>query len=245
MKLLIVGGTGFVATELIRQSLASREITSVVALARRPVEVPQNLGVEVDTSKLKSVVIEDFTKYSEDVKAQLDGADACIWTLAVTPNKSKSLPWEEVVKVCHDYTMTGLQAIVEARGSAKSTPLRFLYMSGDSAERDQTKTPRLMAQYCLLRGETENQVLAFAASHPGQVEVTVAKPGLILEPGNVLHWLMSWLLWVVVSVPSITVVEIAAAMLDQVINGFEKDPLMNEDLVRIGQKALSETKTSS
>ncbi|OCT47174.1 hypothetical protein CLCR_02569 [Cladophialophora carrionii] len=258
MKLLIVGGTGFVATELIRQSLACREITSVVALARRPVEVPQNPGAEVDTSKLKSVVLRDFTKYSEDVKAQLDDADACICsvsdasgrerdrTLAVTPDKLKSLPWDEVVKVCHDYTMTGLQAIVEARGSAaKSTPLRFLYMSGDSAERDQTKTPRLMAQYCLLRGETENQVLAFAASHPGQVEVTVAKPGLILEPGNILHWLKSWLLWVVVSLPSITVVEIAAAMLDQVINGFEKDPLMNEDLVRIGQKALSETTTSS
>jgi hypothetical protein len=36
-------------------------------------------------------------------------------------------------------------------------------------------------------------------------------------------------------VPSITVTEIAAAMLDQVVNGFEKEPLRNEDLVRIGR----------
>ncbi|EXJ57465.1 hypothetical protein A1O7_07813 [Cladophialophora yegresii CBS 114405] len=247
MKLLIVGGTGFVATEIIRQSLASPEITSVVTLARRPVEVPQNLGGHVGPSKLKSVLLQDFTKYSEDVKAQLENVDACIWTLAITPTKAKSMPWDEVVKVCREYTMTGLQAIVEARrrGSARSTPLRFLYMSGESAERDQTKTPRLMTQYLLMRGETENQILAFAASHPDQVEVTVAKPGLILEPGNVLHWLKSWLLWAVVSLPSITVVEIAAAMLDQVMNGFEKDPLLNEDLVRIGQKALNGTEPSS
>jgi uncharacterized protein YbjT (DUF2867 family) len=79
MKLVIVGGTGFVATELIRQSLADAKIDSVVALARRPVEVPQNLGPGVDASKLKSVVLEDFANYSEDVKAQLEGTDACIW----------------------------------------------------------------------------------------------------------------------------------------------------------------------
>ncbi|KIW66093.1 hypothetical protein PV04_08297 [Phialophora macrospora] len=245
MKLVIAGATGFVATELIRQSLANPKIHSVVALARRPVEVPQNLGPDVDTSKLKSVVIEDFVKYSEDVQGQLEGTDACIWTLAITPNRSRSLPWAEVVKVCHDYTMTGLQAIFEARGSARPNPLQFLYMSGMAAERDQTKTPKFMPKYSLLRGETENQILAFAASHPGQVEVTVAKPGLILEPGNVLHWLRSWLLWFVASLPAISVVDISAAMLDQVVNGFEKDPLMNEDLVRIGQKALSDTKTSS
>jgi len=73
--------------------------------------------------------------------------------------------------------------------------------------------------------------------------VTVAKPGLILEPGNTWHWVRSWLLWFVASLPSVGVVEIAAAMLDQVVNGFEKDPLMNDDLVRIGQKALSEEKS--
>jgi hypothetical protein len=36
-------------------------------------------------------------------------------------------------------------------------------------------------------------------------------------------------------VPSVTLTEIAVVMLDQVVKGFEKEPLMNEDLVRIGQ----------
>lgn len=40
--------------------------------------------------------------------------------------------------------------------------------------------------------------------------------------------------------PSISVVDICAAMLEQVLDGFEKDPLMNDDLARLGQKALSD-----
>ncbi|KAJ9610681.1 hypothetical protein H2200_005458 [Cladophialophora chaetospira] len=243
MKLVVSGATGFTATEVIRQSLSNPRITSVLALARRPVTVPENLPPGADTSKLKSVVVEDFGKYFDDAKKQLEGTDACIWTLAVTPSKSRSLPWDEVLKTCHDYTMEGLKAIFETRGSGKATPLRFLYMSGVAAERDQTKTPKFMAQYTLMRGETENQVVAFAAAHPGQVEVTVAKPGLILQPGNIRHWLSSWILWLLASLPSVGVVGISAAMLEQVINGFEKDPLMNDDLVRIGQKVLSEGKS--
>lgn len=42
----------------------------------------------------------------------------------------------------------------------------------------------------------------------------------------------------VVSVVQVS--EVAAAMLDQTINGIEKDTLLNDDLVRIGQKALAD-----
>lgn len=76
MKLVIVGGTGLVATELIRQSLRAREITSVVALARRPVQ----LGVDAfNTTKFESVVVRDYAQYTDSAKAALAGADACIW----------------------------------------------------------------------------------------------------------------------------------------------------------------------
>jgi uncharacterized protein YbjT (DUF2867 family) len=79
MKLIVSGGTGFVATEVIRQSLSDSRITSVLALARRPVAVPENLPAGADPSKFKSVVIADFAAYSDDVRKELEGADACIW----------------------------------------------------------------------------------------------------------------------------------------------------------------------
>ena len=50
--------------------------------------------------------------------------------------------------------MSALKAVVKARGSSGGStgkPLRFVYFSGWGAERDQTKTPTLMAQYALMR----------------------------------------------------------------------------------------------
>ena len=40
------------------------------------------------------------------------------------------------------------------------------------------------------------------------------------------------------SLPSVGVGDVAAAMLHEVVNGFGKEPLENEDLVRIGGQAL-------
>ncbi len=79
MKLVIAGSTGFVATELIRQAIAHKRVTSVVALGRRETSVPSNVAPGADASKLKSVVCKDFENYSDDVKKELAGADACIW----------------------------------------------------------------------------------------------------------------------------------------------------------------------
>ena len=79
MKLIVTGSTGFVATEIIRQSLHLPKITSVIAIARRQVSPPPDLSPSADTSKLRSVVVDDYGTYSDNVKAQLAGADACIW----------------------------------------------------------------------------------------------------------------------------------------------------------------------
>ena len=75
MKLIVAGATGLVATEIIRQSLQIKEITSVIALARKPVQVEEGL----DSSKLKSVVVSDYGEYPDHVKAEFARADACIW----------------------------------------------------------------------------------------------------------------------------------------------------------------------
>jgi hypothetical protein len=61
------------------------------------------------------------------------------------------MDFEKVRRICQDYTLIGLKAMVEVRDSTATKPFRFLYMSGVAAERDQTKVPRFMAQYSLMR----------------------------------------------------------------------------------------------
>lgn len=183
-------------------------------------------------------------------------------TVAVLPGKAITMPWEDFRKICHDYTLLGLQTMVEARGESKA-PFRFMYMSGAAAQRDQSKKPRIMPQYLLLRvstlhesvtskflellianfdqGEIESRVLEYAAQHKGEVEVCVAKPGIILKPGYISQRIVAAALNLTGIVGNLSIKEVAAAMLQQVINGFEKEPLENEDLKRIGTAALKLT----
>ena len=70
-----------------------------------------------------------------------------------------------------------------------------------------------------------------------RVETCVAKPGMIVGPGQFFKAAFVTMMWYIMCLPSISVAEISAAMLREVVNGFEKEPLENEDLVRIGRKA--------
>lgn len=79
MKLIVTGATGYVGKEVIRQSLGRKEITSVIAVARKPVPVLDGLSNSADASKLRSVGIKDYEQYPDDVKKEFSGAGACIW----------------------------------------------------------------------------------------------------------------------------------------------------------------------
>lgn len=74
MKLIVTGATGFVASEVLRLAVKMSEITSIVAVARRPVKLT---GPGAD--KVRSVIVEDYGTYSDAVRAEFAGANACIW----------------------------------------------------------------------------------------------------------------------------------------------------------------------
>jgi hypothetical protein len=71
--------------------------------------------------------------------------------MAVTPPKFKTMPREEVRKVCLDYTIAGLETLSKLPRNNTAKPLQFLYVSGANTERDQTKKPWVLGDYFLLR----------------------------------------------------------------------------------------------
>ncbi|KAF1963215.1 NAD(P)-binding protein [Byssothecium circinans] len=235
MKLIVTGATGFVGTEVIRLALRHKAVTSVIALARKPVKVPEHVGPYANISKLHSVVLVDWIKpYPESVKEQLEDADACIWALAVTPTKSKDMNFAEVTKVCFDYTINGL----ESMASVANKPFRFVYASGVTVERDQTKVLPFLADYRLMRGRVENAILDFAKHHEPDVQVTVGKPGGIEGPGHPKTAAATSNFALFGPTPWVHVSELAAAMIEQCLNGITMDPLWGQDLVEIGSKEL-------
>ncbi len=57
--------------------------------------------------------------------------------LAITPSKARGMSTEELKKVCHDYTINGLDCM--AAVANLDHPFRFIYTSGAMTERDQDR----------------------------------------------------------------------------------------------------------
>lgn len=89
MKLLIVGANGFVAKEVIRQSLRVSAIDSVLAISRSTTVVPNNPYPGSNLSKFRSLVVEDYDVYSDETKAEFADADACIWSADCRPSTGR------------------------------------------------------------------------------------------------------------------------------------------------------------
>lgn len=96
-----------------------------------------------------------------------------------------------------------------------------------------------------LQGKVESFVLNYAQESKGAVKSAVAKPGWINAPGKMgmAMNILSRFGRTAIGLPIVDVSEVAAALIDQSLNGFEKDTLLNDDLISIGQKALAEQQT--
>ncbi|KAF4445860.1 NAD(P)-binding protein [Fusarium austroafricanum] len=221
MKLIVIGASGYVGSEIIRQSLKLPQLTSVVAVSRNSVSPPAG----TTPTRFESVVVEDYGSYPEHVRAAFHHADACIWTVGITPMTYESLDPTQARKICIDDTVTGLQAMID---SSPTKPFRFLYMSGADAETDQTKTPSFMPEYFLMRGEAENQVMSFVRQHPGEVVACVARPGFIIDEHTDVQGLKARM---PKDITVIRVESVAAALLQQALNGFDKEIIWTDDMV--------------
>lgn len=74
MKILFVGATGAIGSEVLDQCLAHAEITSIVAFSRR--ELPNNVSTN---PKLQVVIMEDFSKWPQGVLEAHADAGAMVW----------------------------------------------------------------------------------------------------------------------------------------------------------------------
>jgi hypothetical protein len=81
-----------------------------------------------------------------------------------------------------------------------------------------------------MQGELEDTILEYGNQSNGKIQALIAKPGFIAAPGRDPP--------PVPGLPNLQLRDIAAALLDQAINGFEKNILSNDELTDIGQKDL-------
>ena len=77
------------------------------------------------------------------------------------------------------------------------------------------------------------------------MQACVVRPGLI-NPLNVgvMRQAFQGFANALISLPHISLAEMAAALLDQIVHGFDKEILSNEDITEIGKNALKKLNSS-
>ncbi|KAJ5102402.1 hypothetical protein NUU61_004624 [Penicillium alfredii] len=206
MKVILAGSTGFIGGQVLDVCLQSPAITSLVALTRR--ELPAH-------QKLQSVIVEDFRQYPDSVREAIHGADACIWTLG----KARMPDDETARRVSVEYTLAAARALQETA----QKKIRFVYCSGGGAEKDQNKPLWFMQEYRRIRGQVENDLLAFAHDH-ASFEPYILRPGMVLSREVNLRSLVFSL------GPSVKVDTLAAVMVDLALKGAERTMWENADI---------------
>ncbi|KAH7410505.1 hypothetical protein DE146DRAFT_361074 [Phaeosphaeria sp. MPI-PUGE-AT-0046c] len=162
------------------------------------------------------------------------------------------MEFEELIKICYGYTVNGIKNIV----SMANKPFRFIYTSGVTVERDQTKILPFLHDYRLMRvkllefsfswssidhdyqGRVENALVDLAKQNAPALEVAITKPGGIEGPGYPKNAALTsvWVqfgptLWVYVS-------ELVAVMIELALRGVSEDTLWGDEIYNIGSKML-------
>jgi nucleoside-diphosphate-sugar epimerase len=240
MKVILTGSTGTIGSRVLQDCLANPKITSIVALSRRP------LSAEVASHpKLHVIIQQDFSTYTpSQLRNELSGASACIWSLGVRIGQVNTI--EEARKVEVLATLAAAQTFADNLASTLSTgeKFRFVYVSGALGETDQEKKLWYLQDARRLKGETENGLMALNEDcrkngcrfegyvvRPGMVTTAKEKEGVVMSLLNASKIMYS---------SAIRVDELAATMVELATKGSELRTWNNCDMVSFGREILKQ-----
>lgn len=199
---MVLGGTGLVGGELLRQLLARRDVARVVAPARRPIALPADTPPE-RASKLDARVVDfDRIEQSADV---FNGVSQIFCALGTTIRQAGSQ--ERFRRVDHDYPLEA------ARLGLKLGARHFLLVSALGAD------PSSRIFYNRVKGEVERDLRSL-----GYRALTIVRPSLLLGEragfrlGEEIAKLVGWLAprrWAPVHARDVAAALVAAAGKDE------------------------------
>ncbi|KAJ4316252.1 hypothetical protein N0V84_007962 [Fusarium piperis] len=175
MKVIVTGATGMVGREIVQQCLADPRITKLVILTRRAVSMDIESHPKADV-----VMLQDFSRYSDDLLSRLDGASACLWAIGRRPdqlnNDKASLHHVNV-----ELPLAAAKAMSE-RIATRLPPGRkfsFVFCSNKSADRHSSKPLSFLGDPRKPRTEAEKALCEVADSHPDVFNTWILRPASI------------------------------------------------------------------
>jgi len=219
IKAIITGSTGMVGKGTLLECLDSPKVESILVINREPV------GVQHE--KLREVIHSDFFDLSS-IENELSGYNACFFCLGVS---SAGLSEEKYHKLTYDLTLNFAKTVLKL-----NPEMTFCYVSGtgtDSTEKGNTMWARV-------KGKAENALLAmpFKSAYmfrPGYIQpLRGIKSKTALYNASYLITTPFYPLLKRLFPKFITNTELVGkAMINVVLNGYDKVHLENEDINRL------------
>lgn len=115
-------------------ALADPTVSYITLLLRREIpswaDLPSNAR-----EKSKTIIVNDFTQYHEDIISQIADHDGCVWALG---KSVRGLSEEEYINIHVKFPVAAVEALKKAGVGSTEKPFSFVYVSGEGADPSQT-----------------------------------------------------------------------------------------------------------
>lgn len=217
MKVIITGATGMVGKGVLLECLDHPQITKVLLINRRQIDVKHQ--------KLKEIVHSDFSKYAS-IKDQLKGYDAAYLCMGIS---AAGLKEEKYKEVTHDYTLALARVLME-----NNPDMTLTYVSGEGTD----STEKGRAMWARVKGKTENDLLKL-----GFKQAFMYRPGAIIplkgiKSGTKLYqFFYDYFMWLIKFIKLlfpksiVNTTQIGLSMINVTKEGYPKSILTPSDIL--------------
>jgi len=214
MNILITGATGMVGEGVLLACIGNPSITKITMINRRhfPLQNP----------KLKELLVDDFMNL-ENYSSELQDFDACFFCAGIS---SIGLKEPEYTHITYDITLNVAKVLADL-----NPKMVFTYVSGaltDSSEKGKSMWARV-------KGKTENDLMKLPFKGVYNFRPGFMKP--VAGQTNV-KWFFKPVIWIFpILLPSqtLTLNQVAQAMINAVQKGFSKHVLEIKDIKELAK----------
>jgi uncharacterized protein YbjT (DUF2867 family) len=218
IRAVITGATGMVGEGVLNECLKSDAVEKILVIGRR--------SCEITHPKLTEIIHQDFFDLSA-IKNQFAGYDACFFCLGVSALGRSN---DEYEKQTYDLTMDFAKTLVQT-----NIATTFCYISQQGAD----PTGKSFLNWARVKGKTENELLKLPFK-----EVYIFRPGFLkqtagLKHANKLYTYLNWVYPILRKVSTgyaSTLTELGKAMISSATEGYEKQIIEVEDIVKLSKK---------
>ncbi len=220
-KVILTGATGMVGKGILLECLDHDNIEEVLVIGRSTIGMTH--------PKLKEMIHKDFTEFSS-VSNQLLGYDACFYSLGIS---AAGLKEEQYKKITYDFTMALAKTLL-----GNNPGMTFNYVSGEGT--DSTEKGRMM--WVRVKGKTENDLLNL-----GFKQAYMFRPGAIIPLRGIksktksYQFMYDYFMWLLKGIKAVApnsivnTTQIGLAMINSVLNGYEKKVLRPMDIIILSE----------